>query len=209
MGNDMTWEQKCRISALRAACASPYDHPTGISDESTNDFVTKRILTRAEAFRVALLSDGALDYTSDEDQVSQDESTPSQLNEQVYIGTCKHCLTAIQLLDPFNDETARWIDRHGHSQCGKFGSTQVHEPELEPPIGAEPLCPECGASKTRPIPLKLEDKSTCRNEWHNDWCNCQAVPVCPGCGSWRKDTPLMISDGMGGFPQCNDGWHQG
>lgn len=59
MGNDMTWEQKCRISALRAACASSFDE--GSEYRVTDEEMTTRILARAEAFRVALLHDGPLD----------------------------------------------------------------------------------------------------------------------------------------------------
>lgn len=229
MGNDMTWEQKCRISALRAACASPYDHPTGISDESTDDIVTKHILARAELFRVALLGDNALDDCYHGQEALGPKSTPSSLNEQVYIGTCKHCLTAIQLFNPFNDEAARWVDRHGYSRC-ENKQMQVHEPELEEqvPIGAEPLgmhCPECGAS-SREMPLQLEDKSTCHNEWHKYWCNCQAIPgslnypgpwhkragephypcatsesnVCPSCSSSNQKVQRIAG--------CNHRWHR-
>lgn len=206
MSNDMTWEQKCRISALRAACASAYDlrytqaeGETLINSESDED-VSRRILARAETFRVALLGDGPLD-----DRYHSQESLgpKSDMKYQQFIGTCKHCLTAIQLIDPFNDETARWIDNCGLSLCGqKPGSTQVHEPELEESMDVE-----------------------------SDWCNCQAIPEslnypgpwhkradephypcamseCPGCGSSRKDTPLMINDGMGDSLQCNRAWHR-
>lgn len=215
MSNDMTWEQKCRISALRAACASPYDHPTGISDESTDDIVTKRILTRAEAFRVALLSDDALDVQYDNVEALGLKSTPSPLNEQVYIGTCKHCLTSIQLFEPFND-AARWIDANGYSQCANKQS-QEHEPELEPTVGAEPLgthCPECGASTTRPNPLKLEDKSICRNQWHGKPTTLGEAfrtPIsthCPGCGSSSKDDQgtVQLTD-RAGWEVCTHQWH--
>lgn len=67
MGNDMTWEQKCRISALRAACASPYDPVFNAEELMQPDYeridkqYIARILTRAEMFRNALLHNGRLD----------------------------------------------------------------------------------------------------------------------------------------------------
>lgn len=120
MGNDMSWEQKCRISALRAACASVYDFDgqeviTYTPEQAhVDDQMTTRILRRAETFRVALLSDGALDYVPDDDTP---ESTPTTLG---------------------------------------------------------------GAFRT---PISTH---------------------CPGCGSSRQDTPLMIEGGLG----CEHKWHQ-
>lgn len=83
MGNDMTWEQKCRISALRAACASQYDFRyvkdtddvIGAQPESDEE-LTARILARAETFRIALLADGALDYEPGEEDLPESNVCP-------------------------------------------------------------------------------------------------------------------------------------
>src|SRR4051812_7703962 len=48
----MTWEQKCAISALRAACASTFDRE-GL--EPDDEMMTNRILNRADMFRSWLL----------------------------------------------------------------------------------------------------------------------------------------------------------
>lgn len=53
MGKEiMTWEQKCAISALRAACASTFDRE-GL--EPDDEMMTNRILNRADMFRSWLL----------------------------------------------------------------------------------------------------------------------------------------------------------
>jgi rubredoxin len=173
VGNDMTWEQKCRISALRAACASQftiYGTPVHLStppDGETDEHMTTRILQRAEVFREALLRDGTLDGSVGE---IQEESTPSPVNEQVYIGTCKHCLTAIQLFEPFNDG-ARWIDANGYSQCaGK--QVREHEPELEKQVPESNVCPGCGSSskKVRKIVASVPSAPDlyCNGPWHQE-----------------------------------------
>jgi hypothetical protein len=82
MGNDMSWEQKCRISALRAACASQFTlhgvpaHLTMPSDVESDEAMTRRILARAETFRIALLGDGALDYVPDDDEAPESNVCP-------------------------------------------------------------------------------------------------------------------------------------
>jgi tRNA(Ser,Leu) C12 N-acetylase TAN1 len=60
MGQDITWEQKARVSALRAACASPYvlvetvgvsADGVDITDTAADDSrMTQRIIERAEEF---------------------------------------------------------------------------------------------------------------------------------------------------------------
>lgn len=65
--SDMTWEQKCRVSALRAACASPY---ADVEHEDSDDCtVRNRVLERAEVFRLALLSDGPLNSEEHRDNL--------------------------------------------------------------------------------------------------------------------------------------------
>lgn len=54
MGKEMTWDQKCRISALRAACASTFDLEGLVPDD---DEMTNRILARAEVFENWLITD--------------------------------------------------------------------------------------------------------------------------------------------------------
>jgi hypothetical protein len=126
-GKDMSWEQKCRISALRAACASAYDlrymqaeGETPINSESDAD-VTERILARAETFRIALLGDGPLDSTRE----------PAQRVEfkAVKTSVCANCFRAIERNDPIIKVTEdRWIDSFGWSTCGNLG-VRRHDPD--------------------------------------------------------------------------------
>jgi hypothetical protein len=160
MGNDMTWEQKCRISALRAACASQFTlhgvpaHLTMPPDVESDEAMTKRILARAETFRVALLSDGALDYVPDDDETPDVSFTHS----------CIRCSKAIRLIREEN-QAERWEDVNGRVLCDPAGIL-MHTP-------VEPISTHC-----------------------------------LGCGSSRKDTPLMINDGFGDSLQCNRAWHR-
>lgn len=55
MGTDINWEQKVRISALRAASATMYSLYDDDNAESTDDGMTDRIITRAERFKRYLL----------------------------------------------------------------------------------------------------------------------------------------------------------
>jgi hypothetical protein len=180
MGNDMSWEQKCRISALRAACASvyPYAVPDAIHDEGELDNrLTTRILARAETFRNALLHNGRLDDV--DSFIERVSGSTHHVFTEEYVGTCKHCLTAIQLLNPFNDETARWIDRNGWSQCHNKHEGKKHEPELEdeshrvdPEFPLIEVCPGCGSSSRKVRKLTESDFTNglknqyCSHEWH-------------------------------------------
>ena len=163
MGNDLTWEQKCRISALRAACASSFDWANTnerLDPEHYDDAMTERILARAEAFRIALLAGGALDYTPDDDEATRDAQSKSGA-----VANCTRCLRAITWLQPPGFE-GRWIDSEGISMCHN-NDRSYGDHTIEP-----------------------------------------VQQLCPGCGSSRKDTPLMINDGMGDSLQCNHRWHR-
>jgi hypothetical protein len=155
MGNDMSWEQKCRISALRAACASPLDMYMSTTDEE----VTKRIVRRAETFRIALMGDGALDYVPDDDEGP---------DVRTFTHTCIRCTKAIRLVREKN-QAERWEDVDGRELCSPAGII-MHTP-VEP-IGTH--CPGCGSSrkdKFGMVPGMIGTRSTvipCTNSWHRE-----------------------------------------
>lgn len=170
---DMSWQQKCRISALRAACASSYDlryvqaeGETLINSESDED-VTKRILARAESFRVALLGDGALDARYHGQEALGPEYNAGDA------ATCIHCMTAIHLIylvDMGVNKYQRWVDRHGYSSCRNLG-VQFHTPDQEPPPESN-VCPGCG-SKSKSVhraTVVLPSAPTlyCDHKWHDE-----------------------------------------
>jgi hypothetical protein len=156
--NDMTWEQKCRISALRAACASQFTifgvptHLTMPPDTEADEHMTKRILERAEAFRIALLSDGALNYMPSDDETSELQG----------IKNCVRCLKAIS----FYDEGNRWFDKTGSALCDSKGIL-MHTP-VEP-IGSH--CPWCGSSRKKTALMVndgMGDSLQCNHKWHQE-----------------------------------------
>lgn len=158
MGNDMSWEQKCRISALRAACASQFESYGSEIDEQIatdhrladpDEVMTRRILARAEMFRNALLSNGALDYTPEDVEASQTKQ-------------CVHC--GEEIVEMKRGKLPHWRDLRGNVAC-KPGVSTLHTP-VESPV--KELCPGCGSSQ-REMPLLTQENGMqdfCHHKWH-------------------------------------------
>jgi len=167
----MTWEQKCRISALRAACASQftiYGTPAHLTaappDGESDEAMTTRILQRAETFRNALLADGALDYTLDDDE-------PSETIEGT-VANCTRCLRAVTWFQP-PEFQGRWIDANGISTCRNAGVISPHTVEPIPHEAVRELCPGCGSNNRliRQLVTSFSDaphdeRGKCTHVWH-------------------------------------------
>jgi hypothetical protein len=150
MGNDMSWEQKCRISALRAACASVFPTPLGEDPDGEDEWWTRRILARAETFRIALMGDGALDYVPDDDEAP----------DATFTHSCIRCSEAIRLIREEN-QAERWEDVNGRVLCDPAGIL-MHTP-------VEPIsthCPGCGSSHKLLRGSIHGSDLTCEHKWH-------------------------------------------